>query len=103
MELQLLPANSRLLALFLLILTFNLVIIPTNAGLLLPVLTPSMENDTAQWSDQLLLCIYSVRQCLPACLNGGRLWRPSMPWKKCHCKCPEGFRGFVCQIPLPPP
>ncbi|VDN98285.1 unnamed protein product [Rodentolepis nana] len=49
-------------------------------------------------NEQLLKSFYSVRQCIPACLNGGRLLRPWMPWNKCHCECPPGFRGFVCQI-----
>ncbi|KAL5106998.1 hypothetical protein TcWFU_007454 [Taenia crassiceps] len=68
--------------------------------MLLPsAVSSSSSNDVAvKQRFHLLSCIYSVRQCLPACLNGGRLWRPSMPWKKCHCDCPPGFHGFVCQF-----
>ena len=87
-----LPSLLRLI----LILQF---LIPPALAMLLPVPTPMMEKNPDFWRRQILLCIYSVRQCLPACLNGGRLWHPSMPWKKCHCECPNGFTGFVCQIP----
>ncbi|VUZ56635.1 unnamed protein product [Hymenolepis diminuta] len=69
------------------------VMIARDAGLLMEHQLPA-----SSLNQQLLNCIYRVRQCIPACLNGGRLSRPWMPWKKCHCECPPGFRGFVCQI-----
>ncbi|KAM3181893.1 hypothetical protein ACTXT7_013462 [Hymenolepis weldensis] len=98
-NLMMVPINTSTLFLLILTVTFNIgmthagVMIAKDAGLLMEHHLPA-----SSLNQQLLNCIYRVRQCIPACLNGGRLLRPWMPWKKCHCECPPGFRGFVCQI-----
>ncbi|TGZ65217.1 hypothetical protein CRM22_005983 [Opisthorchis felineus] len=38
-----------------------------------------------------------VRECLPFCANGGKLYLPDRMWKKCRCFCPEGFDGVGCE------
>ncbi|XP_018653383.1 uncharacterized protein Smp_203200 [Schistosoma mansoni] len=41
---------------------------------------------------------YLIRQCVPYCLNYGKLEKPDMPWKKCYCICPDNYYGIACEF-----